>query len=487
MRLIILLILAFPVLAHQYTALDDLVADICTQHSFEKCDDPIIIVPPIDTDFDGVNDDVDLCPNTPPPIVVDATGCEVVVIPPTVGGVDCPTEPTWTNNGRYQWYLCNIEADAELSAYDIDYPMSYLTPKDANFSIVKPSRITVYGHPSQYTGTFVTGASSFDFTNSQKKIEIHVQEDRYRPPGDSVIYGGESWWVFSGNQVGNVKNFNGNRIAASIDLVLERYGDAAGLSRGITLTGSSLGGAMACHQALVLPKYQKNVAIVKSNYGRCMIPKHPGGAATGWGNDHFDEVDIRLQWAKAVDIHWRWSGGENDSLERHDTEFLDICEARKISCSWTWLQSGHGNNETGYSLSSSLWLNDDQDWTLDKVRPVITNNTSNHRGELRGYHNMGVTWNHALITDTPTEVQIPIRYDALVNLGPELPDQPSTVSFSLTLRGIVNLPIAPGDVVVWAFGDQSGTAIVDADGLPTIDGLSLITGSGYEVFSLKKQ
>lgn len=56
---------------------DLLVADICSDHDYANCSDPIL-----DSDGDGVNDDVDLCDDTPPPIVVDATGCEVVV-PPT--------------------------------------------------------------------------------------------------------------------------------------------------------------------------------------------------------------------------------------------------------------------------------------------------------------------------------------------------------------------------------------------------------------------
>ena len=103
MRIIVLFLLAFPAFAHQYTALDDLVVDVCSQHTFEKCSDPVIDtdndgIPddidecptdptntcndPIDTDGDGVNDNVDQCPSTPPGATVDSVGCEVVVVPP---------------------------------------------------------------------------------------------------------------------------------------------------------------------------------------------------------------------------------------------------------------------------------------------------------------------------------------------------------------------------------------------------------------------
>jgi hypothetical protein len=111
---LILAALALPVFAHQYTSLDDLVADVCAEHSFANCSDPVVdadddgvldandqcpATPASeaadangcsdsqkDGDNDGVTDDVDQCPNTPASATVDATGCEVVV-PPPVGHV----------------------------------------------------------------------------------------------------------------------------------------------------------------------------------------------------------------------------------------------------------------------------------------------------------------------------------------------------------------------------------------------------------------
>lgn len=442
--------------------------------------------PPVDDDDDGVLDDVDQCLDSAPDAVVDPmTGCDVVVVPPPTGSVSCPDEPTWTNDGRYEWFLCNIPATGDLSAYGTDYKMSYMTPKPVNFGDDNPTRLVVYMHPSSFDSQFVTGRSSFNFPLNQKQIEFHIQEDKYRVTPSDPIMGGESWWVYSGAQVGNIKNFNGNRIAATIDHLKEKYGDALDLDKGITLTGTSLGGAGAFHQAMVLPKYQDKVAIAVSFWGRTMIPKHPGYISRGWGDDLFDTVDIRTQWDKVENVHFHWAGGENDTFQRHDPEFLDICELRKISCSFAWLQSGHGFTETGYSVDKKLWLDPNQDVTLDKVLPVITNNSSNYRGDLRGIHNRGITWHHGNISDTSDEIQVPLQYVAAKNMGPDLPDQPDTVTFSLTLRHVKNLDMSGG--VDWVFGDQSGSVAMGSDGLITIDGLTLDSGVGYTVLVVKKQ
>ena len=59
----------------------------------EKAGGPIII-PPGDSDNDGVKDSLDLCPNTPAGTAVDAKGCKIVV-----GGGDCDginAYPNWT-------------------------------------------------------------------------------------------------------------------------------------------------------------------------------------------------------------------------------------------------------------------------------------------------------------------------------------------------------------------------------------------------------
>jgi len=397
--------------------------------------------------------------------------------------VDCPTEKTDGNNA-WSWFLCELKIANEpyLSPYGIDMPMSYMTPTSRNLSSKNPARIRIFLHPDDGgSGAFVTGPSSFAFR--QDTIEIHNQEERYQdnPRG--------SWWGFSGGQIGKVENYNGRRIAASIDYVLQRYGNRISLDKGIHLVGKSLGGAGVMHQSMILPKYQNKIAIVDAIIGLMIIPKCcEEQVKKAWGGTElFSSVDIRKQWRKVQDIHFYWRGGANDNYRRFDLEFFELCEQRKISCSGVWLQSGHGIKEKGYTVNMSLFTDSNQDITLDKILPVITNNTSNYHGKLRGYHNRGISWHHAQIVDDTEKIEIPLRYTAQKNLGPELPDQPDRVSFSITPRHINNFKVVPGDNLPWAFGEQSGTAVVGNDGLFTINDLMLKSGESYRLLSIKQQ
>ncbi len=48
---------------------------------------------PVDSDADGVPDYLDLCPGTPPDVVVDASGCSIEQL--------CPPNGPWRNHGEY--------------------------------------------------------------------------------------------------------------------------------------------------------------------------------------------------------------------------------------------------------------------------------------------------------------------------------------------------------------------------------------------------
>jgi hypothetical protein len=379
--------------------------------------------------------------------------------------ISCPAEPT-KKFSKTTWFKCTINAanDSMLTSNGIDYPMSYMIP---NWGFTdKPLR--VYMHPDDGgSGVFVTGSSSFRY--SLDLVELHNEEQKYKG-------GSGGWWMYSGSPR---KNYNGNQIAASIDYLLGKYPDKINLDKGLQLVGTSLGGAGVIGQSMILPKYQDKVASVSSSYGYLIMPKSNPAAISGWTQAQLDSVDIRKQWAKVQNIHYRWTGGENDTFKMFDTEFMDVCEQRKISCMLTWLQSGHGASEPGYTLP--MW--GDNKATLDKILPVITNNSSNHHGIKRGYHNLGIKWDHALLLDTSTEVAIPLTYTAHKGMGTDLPDQPDTATFSITPRHVKYFDLS-GEVT-WTFGSQSGTTSIGSDGLLTIDGLTLNDGES-KVLSLKK-
>ncbi len=343
--------------------------------------------------------------------------------------IECPDQPSLSlRSGKFQWFLCNFDVDNNpvYTPYGIDYPFSYVVPAD--ISAQNPARLLVYLHPyDNGAGSYVKGASSFHYLNNT--VELHNVEQNYK--GNK---GG--WWVYSGNGVGKPGNYNGNQIAASIDYLLKKYGAGIALEKGIHFKGKSLGGAGVMHQAMVLPKYQDKIAVVDAIIARMMMPKTQRKEMRRlWGDELLDSADVRKQWRKIVDIHFNWRGGSNDSLGTFDQEFLDICEQRKISCSAVWLKSGHGTRESGYSLSTDLWLDSNQDVSLDRILPVITRNSSNYHGAERGYHNRGISWNYAGLADTASAIVIPLKYVAQKNIGPELPDQPDEVFWRAIRHG----------------------------------------------------
>ena len=390
--------------------------------------------------------------------------------------ISCPATPDYEDS-LYTWSTCDVlaSADTTLSDNGNDYIASIRVPKALNSN--NKGHLHVFLHPSEGgSGSFATSRSSNQAVYDQ--IEIHPVNQRYGGNGIG------DWWVYSGYTNGDVQNYNGNQIAAMIDYALETYPDKIDLNKGIHLRGTSLGGAGVMHQPMVLPRYQDKVAIVDAQIALMMIPKNHEAQTTAWGTvaqspEIYDSVDIRTQWSKVVNVHFSWRGGQNDNYDRFDTEFIDICELRKISCSLAWLQSGHSITETGYTMNMDLFTDADMDVSLDVILPVITNNTSNYHGTLRGYHNRGLGWDYDNITETSSTVTIPLRYNAMAAPGSGVPAQPNTATFSVTPRHTSAFVLTPEATVDWVFGGQSGTATVGTDGLVTVDGLTLTSGAGY--------
>lgn len=390
----------------------------------------------------------------------------------------CPATPT-ASKPTWSWYLCEhqFNNDPYYTYTGLDMPMSYMTPDEASFTPENPARLLVYLHPSDSgAGNFVTGASSFSF--SQKHVEIHDVEESY-----STNTGG--WWGLSGGKAGQVENWNGRRLSASISYVLNQYGDRIDLEKGIHLKGKSLGGTGSILQSISLPDYQGKIAIVEAYIPNMLMVKCCGKSMEGaWSTARQDEMDWRNNQRKAQNIHYFTAGGTNDNLGYFDIEFFELCEVNKISCSGVWLHSGHTVTETGVNLSSKLFMDPNQDVSLDRILPVITQFTGNYHGLERGHHNRGISWNYLGLIDTENNIEMPIKYSALTGMGKDIPDQPSSVTFSVTPRHVKHFKVQAGETVRWVFGDQVGSSVVSADGLITVDGLRLGSGQGYKVLKI---
>lgn len=403
-------------------------------------------------------------------VPIDKTINRTALQDPTPIHCQPPTAQVGQDGQHYHWFDCTISGKStHHSPYDLDYPLSYVTPTGAGFSAQTPARVKVTLHDAS-ANTDHQQLAQQRLTPSKQVIDVFPREQSWQgKPGGK--------WVFSGNDVGAVNNYNGQQIAASLDHLISAHGNAVDIDKGLHLRGSGMGGTGVLHQALVLPRYQSNIAIVEATGGWMNASAQRDVLDSLWGTKQYHAVDFRQQWRKAQHIHFHYSGSSgSDGL---DTGFIALCEQRKISCSLAWHAPGAKPVSNSWQSLASLWQSEQQNVSLDRVLPVITRSSANYHGEDAGYHNRGISWRYDGIRDTASELRIPLKYTAAKNIGHGLPDQPDAVTFSLTPRHVRHFPLTSGQTVRWQFGEQSSHATVSRNGLLTINNLRLNSGASY--------
>lgn len=98
----------------------------------------------------------------------------------------------------------------------------------------------------------------------------------------------------------------------------------------------------------------------------------------------------------------------------------------------------------------------------------FTESTANYWGSSLHYNlGLGYVW----VIDTETQVTVPITYKASTDLGRGTPDQPESVTFTITVRDIPVFNPVKGETINWSFSPASGTVVVDVKGEVTVSGL----------------
>lgn len=387
--------------------------------------------------------------------------------------ISCNTATTRVaqDGQNYLWHPCAFDANnATYTPYGIGYPLIYITPRGHSFSESSPARIRVVLHSANNDSDHFNTVKHLA-TPDANSVEIHPREQAWQGH-----QGGH--WVFSGQESGRADNYNGQQIAAGIDYVLKTHVGQISIDQGIHLKGQNEGGTGVMHQALTLPRYQSDIAIVEASGGLMRAAKNHRDTLTPyWGTGFFNAVNFNKQRRKAQHIHFHWSGSSEG--EGFDSSFIDWCEQYRISCSLAWHPGTTPPAGGNWQNLANLWQNPEQNVTLNQLLPVITNSTANYHGDQGGYHNRGISWSHAKMLDSKTHLRIPLKYDATKHIGAGIPDQPDRVMFSLTPRHVRYFPIIANTQVSWQFGVQQGTAYIDSDNTLTIEKLSLQSGKGY--------
>ena len=363
-----------------------------------------------------------------------------------------------------------------------NYPVAFIYPNAPGKNIVK---VQMSGHNAN-PSAFCTGNSY----SAPGYVVIKSCAGHYPSHASHAVGGVQpfGWWgYFLGHS-------NMHRLGLSITKAMaEMSGDG---SAGITLEGESYGGTGAILQSMLLRLgdliWGNRVAVVHANIPHTLFVENfpqriEGGdqpeIALAWGSEDRDKANFRkmAQQGEIENTYYRVNGSPGDTVVNFSTEFFTICQTYKIACYGTWHNAGHTLAESGINLPFyDKFPGPHSDVRMDRMLIVYTNSSANHWGQQRGHYNLGLEWDLGdNLTDSSSEVIVPLRYRRHTNIGGGVPDQPGSATVDVTLRRVKALNTAPGTTLQWQFGSQSGQITTSKQGEFTIAGLTMPSSEIY--------
>ncbi len=435
----------------------------------------------------------------PPPALHQGSGDDNPMVGnPAPEQIFAPVEPT--EKGSWWVFYAGVMAIHANPYYDphgVDFKWAYSRKNP----LPKNPRIVVHMHGSG------GGQGSMEVFGPSPNGDIEVRAQ------DAEAYNQDwrEWWTFGRDGT----PYPGRRIAATLDFLVNRYKIDTS-SRGIVLEGPSMGGSGAVIQTMILPDpWRRRIAYSAARAGiimpRQVAQKDPAQYVTFPPDSQsnrliWDSIDFSIQ--AAIDpvvqgIHYRHSFSSDDQFSRGvegstQLEFVNLVEKYKIGGAFVWVQADHGTHEPGVNLPDLFnFESKEQDVTLDRAHPAITNSTGNYpllavdrvnqAQYPRGHYNMGITWNHADIIDDPGQIVFPLKYNRRTAVGKDVPDQPARIVVSVTPRRPRSFTFTSGETLKWSWdgGALSGVVSVTGDTV-TIDGIPLISGDEYKTLRISR-
>lgn len=359
------------------------------------------------------------------------------------------------------------------------YPVAYEVPE----SVTANSMVLKAELHSDAGGT--SWCESFGPSINTSEISVRGCTDEYpgRTGENSAQIHGLSWWTYWGGTASCPEcaaNAMGERLAQALIEVGDRHADLIDEGAGITFTGGSYGAIGSIHQSMIVPRIQDQISVVFAQRSWTLFSEvgyiNDGAVRLAWGDKDPDTVNFRVQapTGNLDHIWYRIDGSPLDTITPMQTEFFELCDQYKIACTGTWhALAGHLGSEPGISIPQGKYQDPNHKVRLDKPLIVFTQSTGNHFG-LRGYYNLGLSWNTAGIVQSSTGLTVPLKYKAYKNMSTDqvekpVPDQPDDITVMATVRRSNVFVMSPGQSIDWEFGAQSGTATADAKGEITVD------------------
>lgn len=424
--------------------------------------------------------------------------------PITYGLASAPTLPDQTGT-TYEFYKGALygSQDSDYGSHGLDLPWSYSKKPilDSDASLV------VYFHGS---GGGVASVNNAFAPGHGAQVEVRLYDM------EAVNTAWREWWAYQPNTIA-VQPYPSRRVTLALDYIASRYPEIDVDAYGLALFGQSMGGTGAVLSSMILEDadWRAKISWVGTKVGIIMprrvceaLPSRfadywpaDDDSTTIWDDSDFVQKAVSDQVVRG--IHYRGGFSTDDLFSEGpdgntQVEFVNILETQKIGGAFFWVQNGHNWVETGYTNPALYdFETADQRVTLDRAHPAFTNSTGNYPTAQadrldevnypRGHYNMGLLWDWANIVDTTNELTFPIKYSARPSLGAGIPDQPSSITVSVTPRRPKNFTIVDGATLNWSWdgGALSGTVVVSGD-VATVDGIPLTSGAAYKTLSFTK-
>ena len=169
-----------------------------------------------------------------------------------------------------------------------------------------------------------------------------------------------------------------------------------------------------------------------------------------------------------------------DQWSLYHEELFKGVEKRKYSYIAYWGNFGHENNDEKVAEYNDLFKT--FDWTSvrkDQAYPVFTNASSDSeipwpecaKDAPSGQRGAFFRWENK--TDSEDSFEIVLRLASSEELQSKQFVIPTSSVADVSLRRLQNFKIQPNETIVWTFGEQSGKAVADKNGLITIPELKV--------------
>jgi hypothetical protein len=296
----------------------------------------------------------------------------------------------------------------------------------------------------------------------------------------------------------NGEDAMGWRISGLFSYAFAHWTDSIDWGAGVTLEGPSEGGTTAILQSMMLPNefWREQISVVQANVPQTLfmnLSDPLGGywrdpaVQAAWGGYDWRKADILQQWPTVQHVYYRINGSPADGTVVFDLNFFHaICDDHRIACFGTWGAQGHDLAEPGINLPfTDTYSGPDSQARLDTVLPIFTHSSANLYGP-RGHYNLGLEWNSRAIVDAVDTLVVPIRYRQHTNIGGDVPDQPASAIFTLTLRRPQYFALTKGQWIQYTIGAVTGYANVKKDGEVTIGTVQLDSSDTYTNLTINK-